>query len=908
MADSMILSSQLRKPENGACVDSAKDSAPFQRKIEFHIARKQFNPYTSASGDFRLETLNPGVDPQRRPSSSTPAGSSGKKPDAAEPLEHGLDLDFSFGMTVRRIGAGLANLGNTCFLNSVLQCLTYTEPFAAYLQSGKHKSSCHTAGFCAMCAIQNHVRNALQSTGKILSPSHLVKNLRCISRNFRNSRQEDAHEYMVNLLESMHKCCLPYGVSSESPTAFEKSLVHKLFGGSLRSQVKCMQCSYSSNKFDPFLDLSLEIMKADSLHKALAHFTAVEQLDGGQKQYQCQRCKEKVRALKQLTVHKAPMILTIHLKRFGSHNPGQKIDRKIEFAPYLDLKPFVSDPHEGDYKYHLYGVLVHAGWSTHSGHYYCFVRTSSGMWYSLDDNRVVQVSEKRVLEQQAYMLFYARDRRNPAPKRTTVDDARGGNLPHSAKLNKSVLDCKKEIQIGQMEKKVTARALLNGLTSASHSLSTSTVETPKNGSLTKEPVLQPNGHAVGESAACRSSMMDKPVTIVPAEESSLPNPTVHDKISQVGSVKFDVTQTSACNGFLKSTLENGGSVVNERGQVNLPGNEIDVPKSKVNGFLKCQNQSSSSNGSIHARAKGHDQSGFGAGKDLTSLSNENTDCKPQDIPSIECLKQQPDDAVASGRDVVAVAGDAKRNLKHKKQLKLPIVASLRVGPRHLFLASLSLRKRKKHKRIKQKISHFKNDGKNYLMEDLTSNDRETSTSTRRSEVNEHGCSNLSKKRNKCRQAKHEKNKSDGSITIIKEGGVREQGDLTGAVLASDASFAKRQEPEMKESDARSGAQDKRRSVQFGLMSMLMRGLQEATVAQWDDVEQVSTEMNGLEMAQKSSIGYVADEWDEEYDRGKRKKVRLSKKPFGGQNPFQDVAENRAVLKKMKMAGNQPLRI
>lgn len=43
---------------------------------------------------------------------------------------------------------------------------------------------------------------------------------------------------------------------------------------------------------------------------------------------------------------------------------------------------------DGDLKYTLYGVLVHAGWSTHSGHYYCFVRTSSGMWYSLDDNRV----------------------------------------------------------------------------------------------------------------------------------------------------------------------------------------------------------------------------------------------------------------------------------------------------------------------------------------------------------------------------------------------------------------------------------------------------------------------------------------------------------------------------------------
>ncbi|GMY39435.1 ubiquitin carboxyl-terminal hydrolase 23-like, partial [Fagus crenata] len=96
---------------------------------------------------------------------------------------------------------------------------------------------------------------------------------------------EDAHEYMVNLLESMHKCCLPSGVPSESPSVYEKSLVHKIFGGRLRSQVKCMQCSYCSNKFDPFLDLSLEIVKADSLYKAVANFTAAEQLDGGERQY-----------------------------------------------------------------------------------------------------------------------------------------------------------------------------------------------------------------------------------------------------------------------------------------------------------------------------------------------------------------------------------------------------------------------------------------------------------------------------------------------------------------------------------------------------------------------------------------------------------------------------------------------
>ena len=74
---------------------------------------------------------------------------------------------------------------------------------------------------------------------------------------------------------------------------------------------------------------------------------------------------------------------------------------------------------QGLVDYRLVGVIVHHGSSIHSGHYIAYVQAANSMWYEMDDSSVTQVSSNRVLQQQAYILFYVR---NTAPVVSVKDD------------------------------------------------------------------------------------------------------------------------------------------------------------------------------------------------------------------------------------------------------------------------------------------------------------------------------------------------------------------------------------------------------------------------------------------------------------------------------------------------------
>ncbi|KAK2532138.1 hypothetical protein Q9966_008402 [Columba livia] len=312
---------------------------------------------------------------------------------------------------VQRIGAGLLNLGNTCFLNATLQCLTYTPPLANYLLSREHSRTCHQSGFCMTCVMQNHVTQAFANSGSVIKPVSFVRDLKKIAPHIRLGRQEDAHEFLRFTIDAMQKACLPDCTELDRQTQ-ATTLIHQIFGGSLRSRVKCSMCKAVSDTFDPCLDLPVEItvpgqgQQAANVEQALELFVKPDLL-GGENAYLCDKCKKKVSATKRFTIHRAPRVLTLALKRFADFTGG-KITKDVGYPELLNIRPYMSQTSRDPVMYGLYAVLVHSGYSSHAGHYYCYVKASDGQWYQMNDNVVRPSNIKVVLNQQAYVLFYLR--------------------------------------------------------------------------------------------------------------------------------------------------------------------------------------------------------------------------------------------------------------------------------------------------------------------------------------------------------------------------------------------------------------------------------------------------------------------------------------------------------------------
>ncbi|KAJ0774730.1 putative ubiquitinyl hydrolase 1 [Helianthus annuus] len=305
---------------------------------------------------------------------------------------------------------GLLNCGNSCFANVVLQCLAYTRPLAAYLLEKGHRRGCRRNDWCFLCELQAHMERACQSN-HAFSPINILSRLPNIGGNLGYGKQEDAHEFMRFVIDTMQSVCLDEygGERAVHPSAQETTLIQHIFGGRLQSQVICTKCNNVSNQFENMMDLTVEIQgDAASLEECLDKYTAKEWLEGDNK-YKCDGCNDYVLAWKRLNINMAPNILTIALKRFQSGRFG-KLNKRVTFPESLDLSPYMNEDADGNDKYKLYAVVVHVDMlnASYFGHYICYTKDFSGNWYRIDDCKVESVELDEVLSQGAYMLLYSR--------------------------------------------------------------------------------------------------------------------------------------------------------------------------------------------------------------------------------------------------------------------------------------------------------------------------------------------------------------------------------------------------------------------------------------------------------------------------------------------------------------------
>ncbi|XP_065569068.1 ubiquitin carboxyl-terminal hydrolase 2-like [Artemia franciscana] len=319
---------------------------------------------------------------------------------------------------------GMRNLGNTCYMNSALQCLLHLEDLRDYFLENYFRSDVNsntmTQGNFAE-GFADLFQSVWSGNLNCIVPTNFKKLVNAYRPDFRGNDQQDSDEFLVFLLDALHedlnkvKKKQPMKEqenegktqSEASYVAFinwessNKSKISDLFYGQEMSTLTCTTCRHSSIRFDMICALVVPIPNVVHhcrLQDCLSLYTEGESIAD----WNCPKCRRNSKeSIKKLDLIRTPKILIVTLKRFSK-----------DFQQWTKRQTFVEYPKTGlrinGSTYKLVATVNHFG-TVNGGHYTASVyHPDLKVWHKYDDSEVSILREDDVISKEAYILFYSK--------------------------------------------------------------------------------------------------------------------------------------------------------------------------------------------------------------------------------------------------------------------------------------------------------------------------------------------------------------------------------------------------------------------------------------------------------------------------------------------------------------------
>ena len=318
---------------------------------------------------------------------------------------------------------GIYNLGNTCYINSIVQCLRACQSIRQLVsdQSEQSQQSEQSDQSDDLSKELHDLFSAMSRDGLTVRPARFfahLKKMRLMGGALQTPH--DLMEFFSELQTLLEKENEPSRTTkTEAPEATEATEAAeataeavwlqscsgmngfaKAFNGQIEQTVECGSCGHRLTSFENFSMWILDIPEdATSLEACVRQFYAKDDVNAGGGTWQCDRCLKRGEcAFKSQRFLQMPDVLVIGFRRFIQNERGiSKNARHLDF-------PEVIESSLGK-KYLLKGLAIHSG-SLGGGHCTAITAIDSSGYVLYDDESAQRIPWSEVAKSCPYLMFY----------------------------------------------------------------------------------------------------------------------------------------------------------------------------------------------------------------------------------------------------------------------------------------------------------------------------------------------------------------------------------------------------------------------------------------------------------------------------------------------------------------------